>query len=373
MAAAKLATLYKRGKGEKIQEWIIEIDGPKYRTIEGFTDGIKTTSMWTHTIAKNIGKKNEVSPEEQASKEAQAKWKKKTESGYTPDINEVDAADVYQVTLAHEYSKNTFRVVFPIDSQPKLDGMRCYIKSTGMWSRENKPVVSAPHVFEAVKHVFESNPNLVLDGELYNHTLKDDFNAIISHVRKSKPNEEDLAASAKIIQYHMYDCDFGGNNTNNFTERYKILRGIWEKCDNNIIKLVPTTRVGRQDDLDKVYEIYLEKGYEGQMIRNPESIYEHRRSNNLLKRKEFITEDFEIVAVIEGEGNRGGMFGKFVLKLPNSSTTFEANARGSYDYYKEIWENKEAYIGKKATHRFVRYTPAGIPKHGAVIAIRDYE
>ena len=40
----ELKTLYSRSVKGKINEFIIEIEDDKYRTITGFTDGIKTTS-----------------------------------------------------------------------------------------------------------------------------------------------------------------------------------------------------------------------------------------------------------------------------------------------------------------------------------------
>ena len=45
----------------------------------------------------------------------------------------------------------------------------------------------------------------MLDGELYNHDFKDDFESIISMVRKTKPTDEARLESAKHVQFHCYD------------------------------------------------------------------------------------------------------------------------------------------------------------------------
>ena len=58
--------IYKATKAGKIQEWRIEVEGNKYRTISGQTDGQKVTSEWTVCAGKNIGRSNETTPEEQA-------------------------------------------------------------------------------------------------------------------------------------------------------------------------------------------------------------------------------------------------------------------------------------------------------------------
>ena len=60
----------------------------------------------------------------------------------------------------------------------------------------------------------------MLDGELYNHGLKDDFEKIISCVRKTKPTDADRAESRKLVQFHCYDIV---DETIKFNERYKFV------------------------------------------------------------------------------------------------------------------------------------------------------
>ena len=47
------------------------------------------------------------------------------------------------------------KVKYPIYSQPKLDGIRCIVKKDGMWSRNGKKIISAPHIHESLKPLFE--------------------------------------------------------------------------------------------------------------------------------------------------------------------------------------------------------------------------
>ena len=54
------------------------------------------------------------------------------------------------------------------------------------------------------KHDF-ANPNVILDGELYNHDLRNDFEQIISIVRKQKPDDIDMLNSREMVQFHCYD------------------------------------------------------------------------------------------------------------------------------------------------------------------------
>ena len=66
----KLQTLYSRRGDEGIQEWTIEIEKNKYRTISGTQDGEKVVAKWTECQGKNIGRSNETTPEKQAELEA---------------------------------------------------------------------------------------------------------------------------------------------------------------------------------------------------------------------------------------------------------------------------------------------------------------
>src|SRR5207253_3408210 len=97
-----------------------------------------------------------------------------------------------------------FEEFVPGYAQPKLDGVRCIATKDGMFSREGKPIPGAPHIFEALQPLFASNPTAILDGELYNHDHKDDFNAIISLVKKANPSPERLAQIRAEVQYHVY-------------------------------------------------------------------------------------------------------------------------------------------------------------------------
>lgn len=248
---------------------------------------------------------------------------------------------------------------------------RCIVNKNGMWSRLGKPFVSAPHIFEALKQVFTKYPDAVFDGELYNHSLKNDFNQIISLSKQAKPTQADLDASKKTIQYHVYDfpCQV------TFSQRLSLLNSMetnfWLP---DCIKIVRTDKVKSVDDLDSLYAEYIEQGYEGQIVRMNDAIYENKRTNQLLKRKEWLDEEFEIVEIQEGKGNRSGMAGRIVYKL-SDGRTFESGIRGSFDFYKELLNESKHYVGGTGTVRFFNWTPDGkdgkgkVPRFPVTIAV----
>jgi DNA ligase-1 len=353
----ELKTLYSRSVKGKINEFIIEIEGDKYRTITGFTDGIKTTSQWTLCKAKSY-----CTAEEQALKEATAIHRKKKETGSFENIKDIDNEIHFEPMLAHKWEDQMSKIKFPVFSQPKLDGIRCIVKKDGMWSRNGKKIVSAPHIFESMKSLFDKDSSLVFDGELYADKFANDFNAICSLVKKTKPTSEDLNESRIKIQYHIYDLP---SNNDTFVKRYKELTNMsLPKC----CILVKTEQLDNLNDVNAYYEDYMSAGYEGQMIRL-DSKYENKRSKSLLKHKSFIDEEYIILDVEEGGGNKTGMVGSFVFKTKEGKI-FNSSPKFNWEECIKMWNDRKNLIGKTATVKYFNLTPGdNIPRFPYVTKI----
>ena len=365
----RLITLYKRAKTGKIQVWEIEHEADGFRTIEGQLDGKMTTSEWTRCKGKNIGRSNETTPDDQALKEAKSRIEKKIKKKYFANIDDVDNDSWFEPMLAHKYKDHKSKVVFPVLTQPKLDGIRCIVRKEGMFSREGNEFTSCPHIYEEVKYLFEMWPDLILDGELYNHEFKEDFNSISSLVKKGKPTEETLLKTRQFIQFHCYDCSDDGRDNWTFSARMFFIMS--EFMTDGVIVPVFTVGCETQEELDEFYAEFLAAGYEGQMVR-VDGVYENKRSKSLLKRKEFIDEEFEILGMIEGEGNFTGMVGS--LKFEKDGEPFTTGLKGSHEYWKYMWEHQDEFIGKQATVRYQNLTPdRQVPRFGKMMTIRDYE
>ena len=99
--------------------------------------------------------------------------------------------------LAYPVSDKPINYDGKVFMQPKLDGVRCliqYDKKTGVtaWSRTGKQWQNIHHITSSLEQWFQSNQTTVLDGELYNHDLRDDFETIISLVRRQTPDDIDM-------------------------------------------------------------------------------------------------------------------------------------------------------------------------------------
>lgn len=361
-------TIYKRTSTGAVQTWTIEVQDNKYRTISGQIDGKKTTSSWTDCFGKNTGKANATTDAEQAQAQAEAKFTKQLEKHYHRDLANVDEAKFVKAMLAHKYGEyeTDFNDCY---SQGKLDGMRCLVTRDGMFSRGGKPINSAPHIFEALKSVFIEDPDFVFDGELYASHLRNDFEKLISLAKKSKPKPEDLVESEQHLQYWMYDIAAGVEGNANFVSRNALLRQIVRAQDKSCLVFTPTEKVRDQEHMDELYAGYLADGQEGQMLRKGDSLYEGKRSKNLLKRKEFIDEEFTIIELTEGIGNYKG-FIKSVKLRTKDGKEFSSGIKGNQEYLLELM-SKTLAPNSEATVRYQNLTAAGIPRFPVVYHIWD--
>ena len=363
----KLETIYKKTKTGATQEWTIEVVGNKYRTHSGQVGGVITTNEWTIVYGKNTGKLNETTDSEQCMKEAVAKRTKKLESGYFENIKHINKTQYFEPMLASKWEDSKDKIAYPIFSQPKLDGIRCIVTKDGMFSRNGKPILSAPHIRRSLNFVFEAYPNLILDGELYADKFANDFNKIVSLVKKSKPTDADLKESKKNIQYWIYDLP---SNSLNFGERCYALDELFDTELESFEKhcvLVETDTCKNESEVMKFYEEYVDAGYEGQMLRLDRQ-YENKRSKSLMKHKSFIDEEYTIVDVCEGEGNKTNMVGYMVFQTIDGKP-FKSNVKATFEQSEEMFRNKKQLIGKQATIKYFNLTPDGIPRFPYVINI----
>ena len=362
----KLKTIFKRTKTGATQEWTIEVEGNKYRSHSGQVGGQITTNEWTVVYGKNVGRANATTDEEQAMAEAVAKRTKKLESGYFENIKHINKTQYFEPMLASKWEDSKDKIKYPIYSQAKLDGIRCIVTKDGMFSRNGKPILSAPHIIDSLRNLFVVNPNLIFDGELYCDKFANDFNKIVSLVKKTKPTDADLKESKKYIEYHIYDLP---SSNKNFVHRAYDLGILFETRSelHSYCRLVDTRKVTDETDVLEQYECLIEAGYEGQMLRL-DSKYENKRSKSLLKHKTFVDEEYTILDIVEGEGNRTGTAGYMVFETEDGKR-FKSNVKGTWDETAEMLKSKKKLIGKQATIKYFNLTPDGIPRFPYVINI----
>lgn len=374
---SQFPTLHGEGVLGKTKVWTISVedrDGSGVIIItRGYLDGKMQISEKVISQGKNIGKKNETTPVQQAVSEARASWIKMKESGYAEAIKEqIDntasvrgkgiSADVPLPMLAHEYHKRSKGFPFPCFTQPKLDGTRCVgIPGRGLFSRLRK---AFPHMEHIIAELNQIPAHLILDGELYTNELT--FQEIVGLVKKETLKAGDLEKQRKI-KYHVYDLIQGES----YEQRHRSLQALFASHSFQHLVLVRTFPCCSEAEMKEQHARFVADGYEGIMLRNPAGLYKNVRSADLLKYKEFFDDEYEVVGFKDGEGAEKGCV--LWMCKTDKGDTFHCRPRGTHEERAELFQKGASYIGKKLTVRFQELTDDGIPRFPVGIAFRDYE
>ena len=269
--------------------------------------------------------------------------------------------------LAHKYNED--KAHYPAFIQPKLDGVRCLFTAKGAFSRANNQFMNVDHIEQALKPFFAKNPTAILDGELYNHGLKDDFEKIISLVKKKKPTDNDKAEAAELVQYHVYDV--ASMTIAPYSLRFNFIQ--------DLTYTYPICKVDTQVALDfdealKMHKKNLKLGYEGSIYRSFEGRYKGTRSWDLMKFKDFHDDEATIVGYDIGQGKREGTLGKFIM-MDDDGNTFGCPPGKGYNYkdLANMLNNITDYIGERATFTYFERTKAGSYRHPHYKCLRNYE
>jgi DNA ligase-1 len=256
--------------------------------------------------------------------------------------------------------------------QPKFDGVRCVIQydnsQVTAYSRTGKEWKNIDHIRFNLKSFFQLNPTVVLDGELYNHDLNNDFEKIISLVRKTKPTDEDRLESSKMVQFHCYDV-INMNTNFNFS-----VRTMWISLNvpnNHCVKHVETHEICSEKFALQYHKINLKNGYEGSILRLNEP-YQTKRSHNLRKFKDFQDSEATLTGWVEGKGKRIGTIGKFTA-IDSEGNEFGMPVMDKFDYLQKNFKKMQKWVGKIATFTYFERTKANSYRHPLFKCIRDYE
>ena len=280
--------------------------------------------------------------------------------------------------LAHKYNPDKFQ--YPGYIQPKLDGVRCIFTKDGAFSRTGKQFMNVSHLEYDLHPIFARYPDLMLDGELYNHDLKDDFEKIISLVRKTKPTDEHRGEAADLVQYHIYDLYNDSNKGmwfSTYTKRLNMIKSIESSLSfkqSKSLYVIDTDAVVDEDTAREFHRDYLAKGYEGSILRDPAAHYKNTRSYGLMKFKDFDDAEATIIGYEMGQGKRYGTLGKFIMQ-DDEGIQFGCPPGKGYNYedLADMAKNITDYIGERATFTYFQRTKAGSYRHPLFKCIRNYE
>lgn len=369
---AELPLLYSLSSKGKVKQWGIKVyerEG-EYHWISshGYVGAKIVDEMSSAIKGKNIGKKNETSPEEQAISDASSKWRGKIDKNYSEQAP-TSIADFTNIRpmLAHKWTERKHNISFPCYVQPKFNGVRCLAipepnDEFKFMSRGGKEYTTLRHIEETLAAISGVIPGTPLDGEIFNPDMS--FQDITRAVKKLRETTEQL-------QYWIYDV---ADTTKTFEERLAILEEIADEIPkNDCIVIAPTFLVENEEELME-YHRKFSLDYEGTMIRNIHGMYVYDfRSTDLQKMKDFIDAEFPIVGAKAGTGSDAGTV-IFRCSTPDGKE-FDVRPRGDRQYRRELLEDIKNILAQKLqlTVRYQELSEDGIPIFPVGIVVRDYE
>ena len=284
--------------------------------------------------------------------------------------------------LAKQVDKVTNTKIFDKEwlASRKIDGLRCliYMGNDGELHTASRGAMNYDAaMYEILSHpdlinVFKENPGLIMDGEAYHHFWS--LQQLNSIARTQK-----TAVDYSVLQFYWYDI-VDTNST--FDERLSFMRDIRDQLDLSFeperefesgdlrIQFVPQVLVKGYDNMLKLHNQYVEEGWEGLVVRDPDKVYRpNGRTNDMIKIKVYKSEDFK---VIDYElGLRGSEDMVFVCEMPDGRT-FKAKPLGDRQQKEEYVENFEAeYKNHIGECKFFYYSDDGLPLQPAFKAFRD--
>lgn len=280
------------------------------------------------------------------------------------------------------------KIKFPMMASPKLDGIRAVILDGKLLSRSLKPI---PNKY--VRSLFEGKKEYEgLDGELIVGSPTDPkcFNKTTSGIMSEDGEPE--------VNYYVFDQipEYSGQPLNcRFQDRYKDLtEGI--TFFKNVI-LVPQKIVWSLPELEEFEQKCLSEGYEGVIIKDPNSPYKYGRSTvkegYMLKVKRYRDSEAIILSVEELLSNtneatrdelgkvkrsnaKAGMvpqntLGALIVRDIKTNIEFSIGTGFDEELRDTLWENRAQIIGKIVKYKYFAYGAIDKPRHPVFLGFRD--
>lgn len=367
------------GKPQSIVEWYVVVEGDTYTTYSGKKGG-KMTPKATKAKAKNVGRANETTPEQQALIEAEAAWTHKVQRDlYKVDLDDGMPPLYLEPMLALDATKHGHRLRWGqrhYGTQPKLNGVRVTAYHTPfhdvtLTSREGMRY-DVQHVQEALTTLM--SPGQVWDGELdlgNEYELGDVTGAL-------KPGSE----NHHLLKFHVFDAV---HKNHPFTTRMQsVINAMNDHRNHPIVKIVPAYSCSSFEHMDTQHDFFVDQGYEGIIIRDLDAPYDYgQKGEAMFKYKKFQDQEFKILDVVPDKDGTGGLF---ILETDNgefgdliTEPTFTCRPKGTNEQRLHVLENPGFYVGKRLTVRFSQRLKSGVPEFNrgitkdGMIAVRDYE
>jgi len=264
-------------------------------------------------------------------------------------INKVkkNSVPVFECMLAHDGANHEKKIIGKKLLEPKLDGVRVLTvinaenKTVIQFTRNGKILENFSHITQAIEqHIDLFERSYILDGEMISSSFQD----LMKQVHRK---ENVQAQDARLMLFDILPLSEFKSGSSVMGQRrrshmLKTFKHIFDKCGNidiiDQIEIDLDTYVGELE-FKEFNKTAIEQGYEGIMIKDPNAVYECKRSHNWLKQKPFIEVSLEVTNVEEGTGRNVGRLGALVCSGSDLGKEITVNVGSGFsdDQRNEFW------------------------------------
>lgn len=273
-------------------------------------------------------------------------------------INKVTkgAVPVFECMLAHDGANHESKICGKKLLEPKLDGVRvltvidAQARTVIQYTRNGKVLENFSHITDSLlKNIDLFDRSWVLDGEM----VSSSFQALMKQVHRK---EDVQAGDARLMLFDVLPLsEFQkGKSALGQKRRSSLLRSMKSVFDKiGSIDIISQEEV----DLDSyVGELQfkefnktaIEQGFEGIMIKDPDAVYECKRSASWLKQKPFIEVSLAVVGIEEGTGKNEGRLGALICEGEDDGKQIRVNVGSGFtdDQRTEFWRDQKDLVGQ---------------------------
>ena len=267
------------------------------------------------------------------------------------------AIPIFSCPLAHDSANHEKKMIGEKQIEIKLDGVRVLTiirkNKVEMFSRNGKQFHNFGHIIEEIENVIKENPtpyDLVLDGEVMSANFQDLMKQV--HRKDGKQTKDAVL--------HLFDlCPLTnfqkGRWETNQAERSLLVKE-WVAKHSILLKHVQTLdwenvdldTIDGQKRFVELNKSAVEGGYEGVMIKDPQAMYECKRTHSWLKAKPFIEVTLKVVSVEEGTGRNEGRLGAILVEGQDDGYKYRLSCGSGFSDIQrdEYWSKRDDLIGQ---------------------------
>jgi DNA ligase-1 len=267
------------------------------------------------------------------------------------------AIPIFSCPLAHDSANHEKKMIGKKQIEIKLDGVRVLTiirkNKVEMFSRNGKQFHNFGHIISEIENVLKEDPtphDLVLDGEVMSANFQDLMKQV--HRKDGKQTKDAVL--------HLFDLcpleDFQKGRWNTSQTARSLLVKEWVAKHSLLLRHIKTldwenvdldTNEGQKRFVE-LNKSAVEGGYEGVMIKDPDAMYECKRTHSWLKAKPFIEVTLKVVSVEEGTGRNKGRLGAVLVEGEDDGHEYSLSCGSGFSdiQREEYWSKRDQLIGQ---------------------------